>query len=106
MNIYEEKLKKDIPILIERLSKIQNKGPFRDKETEILENFLDERGIDASAELIRKLNRVIEKQLPHIGFLYARAKAQREEQLGREKIYPDGVGLPKEKYKEEGDIEL
>lgn len=95
MNIYESKIKQDLPILIESIRKVKRgTSPYYTEEQELLEKFLDDRGIQASAELIRKINKELKKEFPKMSFLYARAKSQFEYQLGREPI-------PKEDEEEE-----
>lgn len=56
---------------------------FHDIEREILENFLDERNIKASAELVEKINEELQKKIPTLPFIYVKTYAQYEEQLGR-----------------------
>lgn len=86
MDIYTQSIKKDMPMLIEQLRNAKNNGPYHDKEQEILENFLDDRFINASVELIEKINNEIRKELPGLPFIYTKTYAQFESQLERESI--------------------
>lgn len=83
MNIYKEKIEHDMPILIDLIKNANDTSVFHDVEREILENFLDERNIKASAELVEKINEELEKEIPTLPFIYVKAYAQYEEQLGR-----------------------
>ena len=59
MDIYTQSIKKDMPMLIEQLKNAKNNSSYHDTEQEILENFLNDRFINASVELIEKINNEI-----------------------------------------------